>query len=324
MLAGSRFLLAFIVVNAHVGMAFPADQAPPAYMFGRQFGPLAAVIGFLIISGFSIGESFKRPEGFYRRRAGRVWPTLFVAVALFAAILMAWGPITLPYGSVANKPTALAVVCTLLGLNGFFVGSFLGPTWSLSVELLFYWLTPLFHRMGTSVLVALIGISAIFYWLQADMGAPTLPAARYGIAAGLLLWAWLSGFLYSRSAAPWTALLMGGLCIVLIGHFNDQGGSYSGLTLFAVAIAIVAGRHVYLPGRVRSVLDYLGDISYPLYLIHYPIIVLLAGVVGVRTQLPLVAASLAASVICLHLFERPMRRILPTGVFHIRIPWAVG
>jgi hypothetical protein len=54
-----RFFLAWIIFNAHYGLALQPGTAleHPIYFLGRRLGPLAAILGFLLISGFSIAQA---------------------------------------------------------------------------------------------------------------------------------------------------------------------------------------------------------------------------------------------------------------------------
>jgi peptidoglycan/LPS O-acetylase OafA/YrhL len=79
-LALMRFFLAFVVLNRHLMMVYSDGND----IFGlKEFGSFSAVVGFFIISGYSIHFSIKREEeGFYIRRIRRIYPTYFVALGL--------------------------------------------------------------------------------------------------------------------------------------------------------------------------------------------------------------------------------------------------
>jgi len=81
-LAGLRFFLAWIVACGHLNHDFlPKDHA--FFQFFSLFGGKAAVIGFLLVSGYSISASLhKKTEGFYQRRFLRIYPLYFFAVIL--------------------------------------------------------------------------------------------------------------------------------------------------------------------------------------------------------------------------------------------------
>jgi peptidoglycan/LPS O-acetylase OafA/YrhL len=79
-LAGLRFFLAWIVVCYHLKNFIPDYGKDFLCTFGKLNG-LTAVLGFLLISGYSIAHSLtKNPEGFYNRRFLRIYPLYFCAV----------------------------------------------------------------------------------------------------------------------------------------------------------------------------------------------------------------------------------------------------
>jgi len=310
-LAGLRFVLALIIVNTHLGLTYSSALSffdlPDFYRLGRRLGPLAA-IGFLVISGFSIAHSFSvAPHGFYRRRALRVYPTLAFAIAIYLAGLQVWGPIRTASGVLVGMPPLAEAVAPFLALNGITHGSFLGPTWSLSVELLFYAFTPLIAWMPRWALLAAIAMSAVLHAFNEALGIGTYPGAFHGLAAASLFWAWGAGFYFYRypgwAAAAGIALLGG----ILLTRFNYEGGVWARQTFVGaigvIAVASLARLRLSLPERT---LNYLGDLSFPLFLLHMPVIVFGNGVFGIQSAPVLVAAALALSVFCLHCVERPI------------------
>jgi peptidoglycan/LPS O-acetylase OafA/YrhL len=78
-LGAVRFFLALVVVGAHLVWFDRSDEV------GRQLGMfsgIVAVIGFLVLSGFSIAASLERERaGFYARRFRRIFPLYALAIA---------------------------------------------------------------------------------------------------------------------------------------------------------------------------------------------------------------------------------------------------
>jgi peptidoglycan/LPS O-acetylase OafA/YrhL len=75
-----RFLLASIVAVAHIS---DFEKSPFSMFCAASLDAKAAVVGFLVISGFSIAASLDRdPNGFYFRRFKRIYPIYFFAVLL--------------------------------------------------------------------------------------------------------------------------------------------------------------------------------------------------------------------------------------------------
>ena len=65
-LSGLRFLLALMVAATHLSLN--TDPGPVRVL--AAFGAFEAIVGFLVIGGYSNGSSSqKRPDGFFLRRA---------------------------------------------------------------------------------------------------------------------------------------------------------------------------------------------------------------------------------------------------------------
>ena len=79
-------------------------------------------------------------------------------------------------------------------------------------------------------------------------------------------------------------------------------------------------RYLQIPNRVTTrVCKFLGDISYPLYMVHYPFIYLyyawvknenLTFTESLPGALALVAGSVILAYLCLKLYDEPVRRFL--------------
>jgi peptidoglycan/LPS O-acetylase OafA/YrhL len=130
LLAVTRFALAFIVAIGHLEQQVPLGPLAVVPMFG----PFEAVLGFLLISGYSIGNSYARErEGFLRRRALRIYPVYL------GAILLTW--LATPHAFDITFATTL--LQNVLFLNQITTAtSYVGPAWSLALEVWLYCLTP--------------------------------------------------------------------------------------------------------------------------------------------------------------------------------------
>jgi peptidoglycan/LPS O-acetylase OafA/YrhL len=136
LLATLRFLLALIVVCHHITMHF--RDVDGFTKFVAEFAGKAAVIGFLLVSGFSIAASFERNRrDFYRRRSIRVYPLYIVAVVVgFALEQSLHGFIEMPSGAQIYGNGLLVAVGNALLVQTFLVKpiAFNGPVWSLAIE----------------------------------------------------------------------------------------------------------------------------------------------------------------------------------------------
>ena len=92
-LGAVHFFLALVVAAAHLPL-YAASNSKVLVL--QYFSGLAAVLGFLVISGYSIAASFaKQRDGLYVRRALRILPlytVMIVLIALLPDINKAFGP----------------------------------------------------------------------------------------------------------------------------------------------------------------------------------------------------------------------------------------
>jgi peptidoglycan/LPS O-acetylase OafA/YrhL len=316
-LAGLRFFLAAIVLCYHLKDFVPQYSNDWLCSFGRLNG-LAAVLGFLIVSGYSIANSIhKEPRGFYQRRVFRIYPLYFCAI-LFSLI---------PFVFLGNKFTILGQdyyqpdVATVLGnfalLQTFFVDSLPSNIvlWTLSIEVFCYLLTPGLAKLNNRFLALLIGLSSTFYvlfpflqkFLITGSDLPFYSRWKFGIPFCLFLWAWLLGFLYARiEKQSYVKLFVIGYGCVLIGLNSQHIGKIGILTYAMSALILVSASSLKLPPALLKIFDYLGNLSYPLYLFHIPTFILLYGV-GITSSFSLLFVAFLVSMAFYHMIDVPLR-----------------
>ncbi|MUL76168.1 acyltransferase family protein [Mycolicibacterium sp. CBMA 226] len=120
-----------------------------------------------------------------------------------------------------------------------------------------------------------------------------------------------------RPILSWAGLLLIGVSLVFIR--DDMPGfpaPWALLPVVGAALVIVAGvgQEPEYQAFLRSpAAGYIGDISYSLYLIHWPVIVLLGAVMDVNNSfyVTAVALSFGLSIASYHLVENPLRRANP-------------
>ena len=161
------------------------------------------------------------------------------------------------------------------------------PLWSLSLEMMvnIIWAAVLF-RISTallSIIAVLSGIclaSLIIYHGNADLGVtwPTYIGgalrALFGFCVGMLIWRYKPKTFLSKSI-PWISMVS---LIILLGV------PFGGATLEAFFIVIALPCLIYLSVCVdyqseRFFFSLLGRLSYPLYIIQVPILMLTVGIV---------------------------------------------
>ncbi len=317
-LAGVRFALALIVACGHLTLEGPVSR-PIGWL--AQGSAFTAVLCFLVISGYSIAQSLARgSNGFYRRRFVRVYPLYAVAVLYGLAAYLLDHPFQPSYGrsAVGN----LAFLQTFVASPA--VGN--GAVWTLAVEAACYAAAPLLARLGTASLLTLAGASGVAYLAVPPHVQGYYQSWRYGGPLLVLGWAWLAGFIYHRHQARPAAgvLLLGGL--VGLTTLNDRFCSgYSPVTVVATVALMAGGGSLALPALARRALAYAGDLSYPLYLYHFPTFYLFYNAAHYNVPTLALAASLAVSAALLAVdarIKRPLtaaldrlvaRRLPPTA-----------
>jgi peptidoglycan/LPS O-acetylase OafA/YrhL len=295
-LGGLRFALATIVIGAHLTWFDP--QSPLTAL--ADLSALAAVIGFLMVSGYSIAHSLQQSEsGFYRRRARRIMPLYMVALCFGFAIGRVPGFEQWPHGLQFPTPSFGELTANL-----FFLQVFTGKplrtdvvVWTLAVEVVFYVMAPWIRKAsGRSLLVGIL-ISATAYILCSRFMDRFFADVGYGGNLAIFAWPWLLGFYVyanrSRSLTPFLAFAIPILTCALGGSRFIQAGWW--LPVSASAACIVYGSRVSVAKGLGTVLTALGDISYPLYLIHLPSLIVLYDVFGLRSGLLMYMSCLAAA-----------------------------
>jgi peptidoglycan/LPS O-acetylase OafA/YrhL len=328
-LDGLRGLAAVYVMLFHAWLLsfkhFPHNTGP-GYLTWAMYGRLSVVF-FLALSGFSLALGPAADQWrlggvarFLRRRAWRILPAYWAAL-IFSLVIAYHVP-----ASHKGEPTHHSIaVFGLLLQDVFWAKTPNGAFWSVAVEAELYLLFPLFllirRRLGAVVLLGAITIPLLAYGVsrgvpaEGDTGltAHLAPVFVAGIvAAGIkvrLPWHWL---------AP-AAILP----VLFVIHL--KGSYWTGHHYFWIDLAITPGLTMLIlavaNGRLGWMrrLDGLGKISYSLYLIHLPILTVLAKKVaphyaepGPHTWIFVVVVglpiSIAAAWLFAQVFELPFQR----------------
>lgn len=295
---------------------------------------------FFVISGFLISNILVRDigsgrftlAGFYRRRVLRIFPALF---AMLAAVSLLCLPILMPGEMMRFARSALGA--TFFSSNlvfyseaGYFdAASHSKPllhTWSLGIEEQFYlvwpWLLWLAARRGTRAtalamgLVALASFAFALWQVPRDMEGAfyLLPARAWELALGGMV-AILPPWRAPRWLSEALSLTGGALIAYAILRFFPPI-AFPGLTALvpclgaALLIRFAPGT---LAGRILSLapVAFIGQISYSLYLWHWPVIVLSEIGLFLRPTPTVMAGQIALSLLLAWLswrwIEQPFR-----------------
>ncbi|MDR3508698.1 MAG: acyltransferase [Caulobacteraceae bacterium] len=280
----------------------------------------AGVDVFFIISGFSMWMAVQDRDlsikDFLRRRVWRVVPAYWLVTLILTALALAW-PRLFPH--VYVQPLHLLLSLAFIPHTDPVGLPFplLPVGWSLNYEAIFYLLVAAslaeiprrrFGRIGWSLAgVALFGVIVrpTFYLFANPMMFQFLAGAA--IARALLQRR------LPRHGAGW-GLLAAGLGAFFYLSFFDLYGSLWRPFLWGAPAALIVAGAVSLEaqgswGRSRA-LEGLGEASYSIYLCHWPVVVALSQIVGVRQPwlfVPLAfVLSVAAGLVCWRLVERPL------------------
>ena len=312
-LALTRFLLAWVVLSVHTFM--PSRIASAFVIFGGK----AAVIGFMLISGFSIAASIKsRPQGFILRRILRIYPMYFGAVlfTLLVQALMAprvevagmtieasgWGRI------LGNLLLTQMYLCKTLDFNG--------PFWSLSIEFSYYMVAPLFLLLPRAWLLFLIVLSGVVFVLPVNPDNGRLYDLLTHFNGLRYLWSWLMGFcIFSNTSRPLAVIgLLFSLAVFPFGA-RDLDGYVPFLTILGTYVLLHCAHLISVGGYAGKAFDFLGDMSYPLYLVHFPLSVLLVAGLHVQSDILFFALALALTYLNILLFDGYLKRVFFRPVF---------
>lgn len=304
---------------------------------------------FLVISGLVITLSMFRhmersPQGyrwaFFVSRLARIVPLYLLTGAVFLAVVVpAW-----LHGSPAELFKHLGSHLAFVhNLHHDTHGSINGPNWSIALEMQFYLLmvliAPWLALRPRAVHLAGALAVALAYRCAAAVAVPAgdittqfiyatqLPGVIDHFALGVALAvaldpthrsAWLQPGWRAFFVASAVSVLLLGLVASLFLNFGywennamvtfAPGLAAAGFTaLLAAAITFPLAHHVSL-----RPLNYLGEISYGLYLWHLPILLLLMAAAPQLKGIALLATVLGITVVCSslswHLVERPLNR----------------
>ncbi|EMI56598.1 acyltransferase family protein [Rhodopirellula sallentina] len=337
-----RLALALMVVRCHaalVGWSLPWTE--DHYFLGGRW----AVQCFFVISGYLIFQSWDRQprlKNYIEKRARRILPA-YVAVLLactFGLSLLS----TLDIDEYFRSSEVYAYLFSHLAFVGFlqntlpgvfednYTAYVNGPLWTIKIEVMFYAAVPIIDyftrqlnlrtRSGRLWIFALIYALAIVWNAGFDhLGHTTertlydkiseqLPGQMSFFVAGALLYYYRPFF---ERHLIWATIVSAG--IVAAYFWTHSVWAYAAYPLALAVCVICFANHFYYLGNFGRY----GDFSYGLYILHYPILQIIAAL-----SLPLsppvqfavgLTISLVASVISWKWIES--RWLLPSSHYVI-------
>ena len=306
------------------------------HLNGSLPGGYTGVDVFFVISGFLIGGIVigEVDEGrfsfitFYERRVRRILPALITTLiaSSIAAYLLLGPSELLPFAKSAVAALLSAANIYFYATSGYFQANAIDVPllhlWSLGVEEQFYLFFPLivvavarFRRSALLPLLIAAGIVSLV-WSQRELSLHPqaafylLQGRAFELTIGIVLL-----FLSRPRMASWLAA--GGVVLLVASMMAlNENTAFPGFAALAPCVGtalIIWCADGTLIGRGLSVrpLVYLGKISYPLYLAHWPFIVFgkiaMPALDAGRFAFFVLAGSFVGAIAVYYLVERPIR-----------------
>lgn len=318
-----------------------------------------AVDFFFILSGFVISYAYDDRwttmslGGFFKRRLIRLHPMLVMGAVIGTITFLVGGSMRWDGAATPMSGVVLALLLTCLiipalpaaphevrGNGEMFPLN--GPMWSLFFEYIGNIIYALIiRRLSTRLLAALVALLAVLHaWIfvgnlsgydSVGIGW-TIDAINLWGGMVRMLFPFSVGMLLSRTFTPrkikgafWicSAMLIASFAVPYIA----SAGSISLNSLYeVVCIALIYPLIVWLgacgtcSGITSRINGLLGELSYPLYIVHYPLMYLFYAwliekhyySLGDTLLVPIivVASSIALAYACLKLYDEPLRKWL--------------
>ncbi len=296
---------------------------------------------FFVISGYLITGNILREiregvfsfKSFYKRRIRRIFPALIVV--LFATLAFGYfALLPVEYAGLGKHSLLGALSISNLGFyseSGYFdAASVYKPLlhlWSLGVEEQFYFLWPIllillfshrrFFYLGLTFFIIISFVLALVHLKSNQAAAFYLPHSRFwelafgGILAAISPDSKISNTIAGFGGGLGVIFLVAGLLVAREGpHFP---GYVAILPVVGTGILIVAGRKSKIVEALfthRAVV-FLGLLSYPLYLWHWPLLsygaIITGGSIGTGVRLTLVVLSIVLAYFTYRYVEVPLR-----------------
>ena len=359
LLDGLRGVAALLVVFYHIfeGLSFAAGGT---LITTINHGYLAVDFFFILsgfVIGYAYDDRWKRNMtlgNFFTRRLIRLHPMIIMGTIIGAITFCIQGSVQWDGSHVATSAVMLALLAAMFFIPAYpgagydvrgngEMFSLNGPSWSLFFEYIGNTLYALFiHRLsnrGLAILVALSGIGLAWFALFDIVGYGmlgvgwTLDGANFWGGMLRMLFPFSLGMLLSRHFRPikirgafWicSAVLLILFCVPYIEGKSPVclNGVYE---LICIALIFPALVWIAASGKTTDkqstrICRFLGDISFPLYAIHYPLMYLfyawlIKNKLYTFTECWQMAAlvytgSILLAYLCLKCYDEPVRKWL--------------
>ena len=316
-----------------------------------------AVDFFFMLSGFVIGYAYddrwnRMSTGtFFKRRLIRLQPMVIMGSIVGAALFWFQDAPCYPAMEGVSAGAVLLVMllgCTLLPLplkwdvRGWMeMHPLNGPAWSLYYEyignILYALFIRKFSKTALTVLVAIAACFTVHRCLTAPagdiVGGWALNWEQQYVGLVRLMYPFFGGLLLSRlgwlirtrkNAFGWCSLMI--IAVLSAPRIGGEDGYWMNglyeafciICIFPVIVSMGAGGRI-TGKRSAAVCKFLGDISYPVYITHYPLVYIYTAwafnrqatlAEGLPYMLLTFVGAFALAYACLKLYDLPVRKWL--------------
>jgi len=350
-LGGLRGVAAILVVCFHLLETYSGDRFHQIINHGYM-----AVDFFFVLSGFVVAYAYddrwaKMSQwDFYKRRLIRLQPMVIMGMLIGAALFYFQACSASPL--ISSTPVWKMLLVMIIGFTLLPIPVSMdirgwremhpldGPAWSLFFEyianILYAVIVRRFSKTALAILVVLSACFLLQYLIMGPhgdvIGGWSIDRTQLHIGFARLLYPFFAGVLLMRAGklikvkgafAICSLLLVITFSIPRIGGSGHlwMNGLYEAVCiifLFPLIVSIGAGSHMTGKYTIK-VCQFLGALSYPLYIIHYPLIYLhLAWVTNNKIPMPtgllgglvVLIAAIVIAFLCLKLYDEPVRKWL--------------
>lgn len=359
LLDGLRGVAALLVVFYHIfeGFSFAGGGTLITVI---NHGYLAVDFFFILsgfVIGYAYDDRWKKNltlKGFFKRRLIRLHPMIVMGAVIGCITFFIQGGVKWDGTQVATSAVMLALLLAMFFIPAYpgagydvrgngEMFSLNGPSWSLFFEYIGNLLYALFiHRLGNkalTVLVILLGLGLSWFALSDVVGYGmigvgwTLDGLNFWGGMLRMLFPFTLGMLISRNFRPFkvrgafwicSVILLALFCVPYIeGHspvcLNGVFEMVCIVVIFPMLVFLGASGQT-TDKRSTRICKFLGDISYPLYAIHYPLMYLFYAwlienkLYTLGETWPMAAlvyfGSIVLANLCLKLYDEPVRKWL--------------
>ncbi len=357
LLDGLRGVAAMVVIWYHVFEAFATSSMDQDFNHGYLAVDFFFMLSGFVI-GYAYDDRWKQNritvKGFIRRRLIRLHPMVLMGVALGVIAFAVQGFVQWDGSPVSGKWVMVSALLACLFVPAYPGAGYEvrgngeafplnGPAWSLFFEYIGNVLYALWLRkLGTNALAAVVvlnGVGLVAYAVGNMSGGNHLGVGwslgDYNFLGGMLRlgFAFSAGLLMSRVFRPvkvrgafWicSIAIVALLAMPFVGWSDGTlwlNGLYDALCVTCVfpVILYVGASGQTTDRRSYALCDFLGRISYPVYIVHYPLMYLFYSWVwdggfsfGQAWPVACVifVASILLAAVCLKYYDEPLRRRL--------------